>query len=191
MALTAGLDQEMEQQEQKPLPPDTPEETLPPQTEPATEPEPDGGYQVRIAQMLLNGVIVLLISVLLLILLLLLRRKHILKKRQAILAQEDVREAVAWSFADSIRTLERMGIHRGNGSLDALIPPLRDRFGTAFAEQFEAASRINAKALFSGKPMTQTERETVHGFRLYVLDRLQANSGRLSRLWMKYILCLC
>lgn len=191
MALTAGLDGEMEQQEQKPVAPDTPEETLPPQTEPTTEPEPDGGNQVRIAQMLLNGVIVLLIGGILLILLLLLRRKHILEKRQAILDQEDVREAVTWSFADSIRTLERMGIHRRNGSLDALLPPLRDRFGTEFAEQFEAASRINARALFSGKPMTQTEREMVHGFRLCVLDRLQANSGRLSRLWMKYILCLC
>ena len=191
MELTAGLDGETEQQEQTPLPPDTPEETLPPETEPVTEPEPDGGYQVRIAQMLLNGLILLLLCVLLMVLLLLLRRRHILKKRQAILDQEDVREAVAWSFSDSIRTLERMGIHRGNGSLDALVPPLRERFGAEFAEQFEAAARINQKALFSGKPMTEPERETVHGFRLCVLERLLANSGRLSRLWMKYIRCFC
>ena len=189
MALTTGLDGETEQQEQQPLPPDTPEETLPPETEPVTEPEPDGGYQVRIAQRLLSGLLVLLIGALVLILLLLLRRKHCLKKRQAILDQEDVREAVAWSFADSIHILERMGIHRGNGSLDALVPPIRERFGAEFAEQFEAAARINARALFSNKPMTQAERETVHGFRRCVLDRLRANSGRLSRLWMKYILC--
>ena len=172
-----------------PLLPDTPEETTPPQTEPITEPEPDGGYQVRIAQALTTGAIVLMLGLLLVVLMLLLRRRHILKKRQAILDQDDVREAVAWSFADAVQILERMGLRRGNGSLDALIPPLRDRFGTEFAEQFEAASRINARALFSGKPMTQTERETVHGFRLCVLDRLQANSGRMSRLWMKYILC--
>ena len=189
MALTSGLDGEMEQQEHSPLPPDTPEETLPPQTEPITEPEPDGGYQVRVAQVLLTGAIMLMIGVLLVVLLLLLRRMHILRKRQAILDQEDVREAVAWGFADTIRTLERMGFRRGKGSLDALISPLRERYGTEFAEQFEAASRINARALFSGKPMTQADRDTVHGFRLCVLDRLQADSGRLSRLWMKYILC--
>ena len=33
-------------------PPDTPEQTQPPETEPTKEPQPDGGYQVRIAQVL-------------------------------------------------------------------------------------------------------------------------------------------
>jgi hypothetical protein len=126
---------------------------------------------------------------LLLILLLLLRRSHILKKRQAILNQENIREAVTWSFADAVQILERMGIHRGNGSLDVLAQPLRDRFGAELAEQFEAAARINAKALFSSKLLTETERATVHGFRSCVLRQLQMNSNRLTRLWMKYILC--
>ena len=117
------------------------------------------------------------------------RRKHILKKRQAILNQENIREAVTWSFADAVQILERMGIHRGHGSLDVLAQPLRDRFGAELAEQFEAASRINAKALFSSKHMTETEREMVHGFRSCVLRRLQMNSNRLTRLWMKYVLC--
>ena len=140
---------------------------------------------------LLNIAIVLTLGLLLLILLLLLRRKHILKKRQAILNQENIREAVTWSFADAVRILERMDIRRGNGSLDALAQPLRDRFGAELAEQFEAASWINAKALFSSKPMTELERETVHGFRQCALSCLQANSSRLSRIWMKYILCVC
>ncbi len=189
MAQTPGLDGETEQEEQ-PLPPDTPQETQPPETEPTSEPQPDGGYQVRIAQALLSCAIVLIVGLLLLILLLLLRRKYILKKRQALLDHEDIREAITWSFADSIRTLERMGIHRGNGSLDALNAPLRERFGADFAEQFEVASRINAKALFSGKPLTEPERETVHGFRLSALLRLQESANRLSGIWMKYILCL-
>ena len=189
MELTPGLDGETEQQEEQPLPPDTPEQTQPPETEPTKEPQPDGGYQVRIVQVLLNAAIVLALGSLLLIFLLILRRRHILKKRQAILDQEDIREAVAWSFADSVRTLEHMGIHRGNGSLDALVRPLGDRFGREFAEQFEAASRINARALFSSKHMTEPEREMVHGFRSCVLRRLQMNSNRLTRLWMKYVLC--
>ena len=189
MELTPGLDGERSQQEEQLLPPDTPEQTQPPETEPTKEPQPDGGDQVRIAQVLLNGAIVLTLGLLLLILLLLLRRSHILKKRQAILNQENIREAVTWSFADAVQILKRMGIHRGNGSLDVLAQPLRDRFGAELAEQFEAATRINARALFSSKLLTETERATVHGFRSCVLRQLQMNSNRLTRLWMKYILC--
>ena len=190
MAQTPGLDGEEMQQEEQPLPPDTPEETQPPETEPSTEPEPNGGEQVRIAKALRRGIIILMLGSLLLILLLLLRRAHILKMRQRILNQEDVREAITWSFADSVQLLERMGICRGNGSLDALIQPLRERFGGDLAERFQSASKINAKALFSGKPMTEPEREAVLGFRQCVLSCLQANSDRLSRIWMKYILCV-
>lgn len=189
MALTPGMDGETEQEE-PPLTPDTPQETQPPETEPTPDPQPDGGYQVRIAQVYLSGAIVLMIILLLLILVLFLRRTYILKKRQALLEQEDIREAVTWSFANAVGVLERMGIHRGNGSLDALNAPLLERFGADFAEQFEVACRINAKALFSGKPMTEPERETVHGFRRCTLAQLQECSKRLSRLWMKYILCL-
>ena len=189
MELTPGLDGERSQQEEQLLPPDTPEQTQPPETEPTKEPQPDGGDQVRIAQVLLKVAIVLTLGLLLLILLLLLRRSHILKKRQAILNQENIREAVTWSFADAVQILKRMGIHRGNGSLDVLAQPLRDRFGAELAEQFEAATRINARALFSSKLLTETERATVHGFRSCVLRQLQMNSNRLTRLWMKYILC--
>ena len=46
-----------------------------------------------------------------------------------------------------------------------------------------------ARALFSGKTMTEPEREMVHGFRSSVLRLLQTNSNRLTRLWMKYIQC--
>ena len=48
----------------------TPEQTQPPETEPTKEPQPDGGYQVRIAQVLLKVAIVLTLGLLLLILLL-------------------------------------------------------------------------------------------------------------------------
>ena len=189
MELTPGRNEEIQQQEQQQTP-DTPEETIPPQTEPTTEPEPDGGYQVRIARFLLSGSLVVILLLVVAATVLILRRNHILKKRQAILDQDDIREAVTWSFANSIRTLERMGIHRGNGSLDALTTPIRQHLGAEFAEQFESASRINARALFSGKPMTESDRKAVHGFRQCILACLQVNSNRLSRLWMKYILCV-
>ena len=190
MELTPGLDGEQMQQEQS-QPPDTPKEIQPPETEPTTEPEPNGGYEVRIAQVLRSGIIIVILLLSAVAAALILRRKYILKMRQDILNQQDIREAITWSFADSIRMLERMGIHRANGSLDALAQPLRDRFGGGIAEQFESASRIHSRALFSSKPLTEPERERVHDFRQCVLICLQANSNWPSRLWMKYILCLC
>lgn len=187
MALTPGLEEQTEQQE--PLPTDTPEETLPPETEPSTEPEPEGGYQVRLAGVLMHGLATAVLLLLLLAAALILRRRWILKKRQALLDQEEAREAVTWSFADAVAVLEHLDIHRGNGSMEAMTEPIVERFGDAFAEQFAAASRLNARALFSSRPVTEEERRTVHSFRAAALEQLQANSNRLTRLWMKYILC--
>ena len=189
MALTPGLEGETEQEEQ-PLPPDTPEETLPPETEPSAEPEPQGGYQVRIAKVFLSGALVLMLLLMLTALALVLRRRYILKKRQAILDREDAREAVTRSFADSISMLERMGVCRGNGSLDHLTAPVRDRFGAEIAAQFAAASQLNSRALFSSHPITEAERQAVRGFREAVVSLLRQSAGRLQRFWMQYILCL-
>ena len=190
MELTPGTEGDPEQQEEQTLPPDTPEETLPPETEPAEEPEPSGGTQVRIARVLLNGAVMVLAGLILAVAMLLLRRKHILNKRQAILDQADIREAVIWSFADGIRLLEHMGIRRGNGSPAGLCPVLTERFGPEFAERFDAASGVNGKALFSSHPMTEQERQMVHSFRASALERLRQSAGPLRRFWMQYILCL-
>ena len=189
MALTPGMDGEREQQEEQ-LPPDTPEETLPPETEPSSRTEPDGGYQVRVARLLLNGAVIALLLLLLCAGMLVLRRRYILKRRQALYTRADIREAAAQCFADGISMLERLGIRRGNGSLEVLTAPARERFGDVFADKLEAASRINAVALFSRRPMTEDQREAVLGFRAAVAEQLRANSGCLSRLRMKYILCL-
>ena len=190
MALTPGLDGNTEQQEDQSLPPDTPEETLPPETEPQTQPEPDGGSQVRISRVLYHGALLLGPLMVMLAAALILRRKYILNQRQAILWQEDVREAIIWSFADSISVLERLQIQRGRGSLDALTPLLAERFGTVFSERFEAASRLHARALFSSHPMTEADRRLVHSFRASALDLLRSNANKLHRFWMRYILCL-
>ena len=190
MEQTGGPDVEKPQQEEPSVPPDIPEETQPPETEPATEEQPDDGDRAPMAGVLLSGVIFAALLLILTAAALILRRRHVLKKKQAILMQADVREAVIWSFADSIRILERMGIRRGKGSLTVLTAPIRDQFGGEIADRFDAASRINAKALFSGKLMTEPERETVHGFRHCVLLCLQNHSSRLSIIWMKYVLCM-
>lgn len=188
MALTPGPDGEREQQEQ--LPPDTPAETLPPETEPSADPQPDGGYRVRVARLLLSGAVIAVGLLLLCAGALVLRRRHILKRRRAVYTQADIREAAAWCFADSIALLERLGIRRGNGSPEALTAPVRERFGDGAAMQLEAACRINALALFSGRPMTEEQRQAVLGFRSTVEELLLADANRLSKFRMKYILCL-
>ena len=190
MELTDGPEEESEQLEEQPLPPDQPQETLPPETEPVSEPEPEGGYRVRIAAAILWGAVLTVVLLALAVLLLLLRRRYILKKRRALLDQPDVREGITWAFADSIGLLERMGIRRGIGSLEKLELPVRKALGAEFAEQFLTASRIHGRALFSTGTMTEEEREAVLCFRSAALEALRGRSGRLSRLWMKYILCL-
>ena len=188
MALTPGSDGETEPDQSQT--PDTPEQTLPPETQPQTEPEPDGGEQVRIHRMAKHGAVIGLLLLVLAAAAVYLRRRLLLEKRRAILDQADVREAIVWSFADAVGLLGRMGIRHGSGSLDALLEPLREAFGPELAAQFEGASRIHARALFSSHPMTEAERAEVHALRASVLACLKTHSKRLHRFWMQYILCL-
>lgn len=190
MALTPGLEGEQEQQNQEPLPPDPPQETEPPETEPETEPEPEGGTQVRIPRALVSGALMGLLLLVLAALALVLRRRAVLKKRQAVLSQADVRETVLVGFAEGVSALERLGIHRGKGSLDAMTGPVAERFGDSFGEAFGTASGIHARALFSSHLMTEQERQTVNRFRAAALGHLKDNSKGLRKLWMQYILCL-
>lgn len=185
MSLTPGLDEELQEEQ-----PDTPQETLPPETEPATEPESDGGTQVQLPQITWKGLILTILIPLLIIVLILLRRRHILKKRDAMLHQADSRQAVTYSFADAVTHLERMGIRRGNGSLDVLTAPIEAEFGPEVAEQFRIAADLNARALFSTKPMTEDQRIAVNDFRTTVVELLRRSAKPTKRIWMQYILCL-
>lgn len=188
MVLTPGLEGETEQEEQT-TPPDTPSETLPPETEPAAEPQPEGGYQVRIAQRVLRGTAVTVLLLILAAAAVILRRRHILNKRRAFLEGGCIRESITWAFADAVSALEHMGILRGNGSLDVLIPPIEARFGRQVAEDFRAASIANARALFSSHPMTDGERQTVLAFRDTSLSLLRGSVRGPKKFWLQYILC--
>lgn len=185
ISLTPGQVEELQEEQ-----PDTPQETLPPETEPAMEPEPDGGTQVQLPTITMRGLILTILVPLFVLLAILLRRRHILKKRDAMLDQADIREAVTFSFADAVSHLERMGIRRGNGSLDVLISPIGEQFSPEVAEQFRVASRHNARALFFTRPMTDAQRAAVNDFRATVLELLRKNAKPMKRIWMQYILCL-
>ena len=133
---------------------------------------------------------ILLLVLVLAMLVLILRRYHVIKKRRLLFEQPEVREAVSWIFADSISILERMGIHRGNGSLDALTEPLSSRFGAEYAEAFAHAAGLNARALFSSREMSEEHRSTVLEFREKTLSLLKENRKGIHKIWMQLVLCL-
>lgn len=187
MALTPGLEQTVQEET---VEKETPPETIPQETQPQSDPEPTGGTQVRIDQLLLSGMLIVLLLILLAVLLLVLRRRWIINKRKALLEQGEVREAVAWSMADAVSMLARLNIHRGNGSLDCLVQPIRERFGEEYAQRFQAAAGLNAKALFSSREMGEADRGTMLDLRARTLELLKAEANWIKKLWMQFILCL-
>ena len=191
MALTTGIEGEGNvPQLIAPPPVQPPQESLPEETSPENEPDPSGGYRVTIVMALLGTAGILLLVLVLAMLVLILRRYHVIKKRRLLFEQPEVREAVSWIFADSISILERMGIHRGNGSLDALTEPLSSRFGAEYAEAFAHAAGLNARALFSSREMSEEHRSTVLEFREKTLSLLKENRKGIHKIWMQLVLCL-
>lgn len=187
MALTPGLEQTVQEEN---VDQTEPPETIPQETQPQSEPEPTGGTQVRIEKILLSSFVIVLLLLLLAVLLLVLRRRWILNKRKTLLEQGDVREAAARCMADAVSMLARLGIHRGTGSLDAMADPIRERFGTEYAQQFQTAAGLNAKALFSSREMGEAERSTMLAFRAQTLELLKAEANWIKKRWMQFIECL-
>lgn len=187
MALTPGLEQTVQEEivEEQ-----TPPETIPQETQPQSEPEPNGGTQVRMGKIILSGLLIVLLLILLAVLILLLRRRWILNKRKVMLEQGDVRNAVTLSMVDAVSMLARLGIHRGSGSLDAMAEPIRQQFGADYALQFRNAAAQNAKALFSSREMGEAERKLMLNFRGQTLELLKADANWIKKLWMQFILCL-
>lgn len=190
MALTPGLDEDSRTQEQTEPSEQEPEETQPQETVPQSEPEETGGWQVRVEQLLQGGLAIAVGLLLMALLLLLLWRAVRLKKRRARFEQANPREAVTWIFADSIALLERMGIHRGSGSLSEMTAPIRARFGADYTEAFLAGAALNEKALFSSRHMTEDERQAALRFHRQTLELLKSSAKWYHKLWMQVVLCL-
>lgn len=187
MALTPGLEQTVQEET---VDQTEPPETIPQETKPQSEPDPTGGTQVRIDRIILSSFVIVLLLLLLAVLLLILRRRWILNKRKALLEQGGVRETAARCMADAVSMLARLNIHRGNGSLDALADPIRERFGGEYAHRFQTAAGLNAKALFSSREMDETERSTMLDFHAQTLVLLKAEANWIKKCWMQFILCL-
>ena len=166
-----------------------PEEQDPePQEQP--EPEPIGGTLVRIFTNLLRVIVPVILGIFFAAIILILRRKWVLKRKWSRFESENCKDAVAWIYSDMASLLEKLGFHRGNGSMRQLCVGLEASFGPAFGEQFAVATDLNDRAMFSSRPMRAEQRETARKCHSAVVQMLHTSSKWYKRLWLRWILCL-
>ena len=95
-----------------------------------------------------------------------------------------------WIFADTARLLERLGFHRGNGSMQDLVQPINDRFGESYAREYEQMVMLNARAMFSSRMLEEEDREYAKTLHTATLQHLKNDAKWYKKLWMQWILCL-
>ncbi|MBR3756655.1 MAG: transglutaminase domain-containing protein [Firmicutes bacterium] len=175
------------------LPQDTPPEPDLSQEEPELQqekPQTENGFVVALEE---NKPLVLLlffIPVFLIFAVLAARRKVLLNKRAVKWNETEVRDAVAWIFADTADLLKRLGFFRGNGSMRNLLIPAEEQMGSAYAAEFAKMIDLNDRAVFSSKSMDEDARETAKEFYAATLQQLLKPARWHKKMWMRWILCL-
>lgn len=176
-----SLDPKKEAEEEE----EEPEETQEPERE-----ETDDGTAVTLPQILLRRSLLFLLILLLLAALAVLRHKWILERRTKRFRSESRNDAVAWIFADCALLLEKMGFHRGNGSMYALTEAIRQGCGEEYARLFVEMTALNSRAMFSSRELEQSHWEAAMAFRQQTLAQLTGGQAWYRKLWMQWILCL-
>ena len=165
-------------------------------TEQAEEPSPEestdpqGGTVTRIRKTVLTGVLTALLILLLLLFALILRRRLICRRREEKFHLDDTHEAIAWIFANAVCLLETLGLNRYDGSMRPLCEPARQRFGEDYGLELEESIRLNDRAMFSSRELTEEQRETALKFYADTVKCLQSSVKWYRRLWLKWVRCL-
>jgi len=155
------------------------------------QPAPVGGTMVRvIMESALKGVLKVLLILALICLVLWVRRKTLLDRKRKKFESEDHSDAAAWLYADAALFMEKLGFDRGNGSMRGLKAPIEEKYGAEFAQQFEFASKLNERAMFSSEILSEEERHFVAEFRRNVLEKLNSEEKWYKRVWFMWGLCL-
>lgn len=154
------------------------------------EPQSEGGYMVSVPQVIRWSGILLGLLLLLILLLIYLRHRWILKRRWKRFTAESKKEAVSWIALDCVCLMEKMGFHRGKGSLMELVTPVKEQLGDAYAQSLTAMITLNGQALFCSREMEESHREEALAFHKDTLQHLTANAKWYKKLWMQWILCL-
>lgn len=154
------------------------------------EPEPQGGYVISIPKIISWTIVWIVLLCILFIVFLMIRRNSILKKRRQRWESEVTNDAVAWIFADLSNLLEQLGYVRENGSMWEYVTPLKQRFGTVYADQYEQMVMLNARSLFSSSKLDDSHRSCIKTFFQDTLKHVLDNVKWYKKLWIKWIRCL-
>lgn len=179
-------DSEMENEE---LEPEEAEEEKP-REEDTEVPDPDGGSVVQVTMMVLTGLLKVLLLLIVLFLILFFRRRYINKKRERKFCAEEIRDAVAWIFADTVNVLCKLGFDSGNASLRRLCEPAENRLGPEYAEKLEEMITLNDRAMFSSRAMEEDHRKAMLQFRIGTIEQVNTHLKWYRRLWLKWVRCL-
>lgn len=167
------------------------QETEQEETESELPEEKDDEMEIPLPDLLNWWTLLAVCILLLLVILFLIIRRHILiSRKKEKFRQEDAKEAIAFIIADAVRLLEELGYDRGNGSLYALCDSFGERFGEDEADLFRNAIDLNARAVFSSRPMTEEQRDAALDFYIVVFANLQQETKWNRRLRLKWIQCL-
>ena len=153
-------------------------------------PDPDGGSVVRIIRAILTAFMKVVLILLMVFLLLMLRRKMIQKKKEKRFQDENLKNAVAWIFADAVKILEKQGLDRGNGSLRQIAAPVCECYGEEYAQKLTEMIDLNDRAMFSSRPLQEHRRETMLQFRTATIETVKTHVKWYRRLWQKWVKCL-
>lgn len=145
---------------------------------------------VSLPKAILWSVLLIIALLLMLVFAFVIRHRLYLKRKQKRFDAEKRKDAIAWIFADAAMLLEKMGHCRGNGSMQALVEPIRQRFGDDYAQEYEAMVALNYQALFSSREMENENRETAMAFHTATLQNLKSSAKWYQRMWMQWVLCL-
>ena len=155
------------------------------------QPQPNGGSMVQVfLKTVLWSVLILMGIGLLVFIVLWIRRRILLNRREKKFLDENISDAVAWIYGDTSLILEKIGFHRGNGSMRSLRQPLAERYGAEFAAQFEWVSDLNDLAMFSNFSLTEEDRTALRQFRALVLGKLKTEVKWYRRMWLQWARCL-
>lgn len=157
---------------------------------PVQEDKPKGGYMVTLRKAIRLGGLLIVATVILLLILCILRRKIVLRKRMECFCQENKKLATPSIFSHCARLLEEMGYCRGTGSMEALCQPVCRDLGPAYAQQLRDSIALNSRAIFSSRPLDQTQWEAMFAFYETTLQHMNERISPVRKLWLKWIHCL-
>ena len=158
--------------------------------EPVQDTQPQGGSMVKLRRVVQWGFLLILAAVSVLLLLIWLRRKRIQSKRMARFQLRERAEATAWIFAHTALLLEKLGYQRGNGSMETLYAAISGDLGSDYAQEFLKMNQLNRRALFSSRPIEESQWQAMLAFYELTLQQLKKRVRWFRKVWLQWILCL-